>query len=125
MGIGFCLRNECFRDHLVPRNNLVPEVPRRSRGPRVTEGCRGDDRDSPAGIEHQQVIISVVNVDLANPDMPAEAGSSQIPDWWKVYEGLSDEEEGHEHDDERRTQQPAFARIPTQLRTARRGLWPR
>jgi hypothetical protein len=36
--------------------------------------------------ENQQVIISVVNVDLALP------ASEEVPDWWKVYEGLNDED---------------------------------
>lgn len=42
--------------------------------------------------EHQQIIISVVNLDLASPvesPIPASAG---VPEWWNVYEGLNDEE---------------------------------
>jgi hypothetical protein len=38
--------------------------------------------------EHQQVIISVVTL----PDEPAIPGSDGVPDWWKVYEGMDDEE---------------------------------
>ncbi|HEV3142782.1 MAG TPA: hypothetical protein VGZ47_02740 [Gemmataceae bacterium] len=41
--------------------------------------------------EHQQVIISVTNLNLAKADQPA-APSEEVPEWWKVYEGLSDEE---------------------------------
>jgi hypothetical protein len=41
--------------------------------------------------EDQQVIISVVNLDLTGTEestVPAEGG---VPAWWKVYEGLGDE----------------------------------
>jgi hypothetical protein len=38
--------------------------------------------------EHQQVIISVVT----RPIEPAFPESQGVPDWWKVYEGLDDEE---------------------------------
>lgn len=42
--------------------------------------------------ETQQVIVNVVNVEVA----PATVGGHQqaevgVPDWWKIYEGLSDE----------------------------------
>jgi hypothetical protein len=40
--------------------------------------------------EHQQVIISVVTVDLAPPIESAVPASEDVPDWWKVYEGLND-----------------------------------
>jgi len=42
--------------------------------------------------EHQQVIISVVNVDLARPIESATLASDAVPDWWKVYEGLNDQD---------------------------------
>jgi hypothetical protein len=42
-----------------------------------------------------RLIIDVVELDVQSK--PSQAGSagdsqSQIPEWWKVYEGLSDEE---------------------------------
>jgi hypothetical protein len=47
--------------------------------------------------ENQQVIINVVNVDIsAAPSEQANPNGAQpddeVPEWWKVYEGLSDEE---------------------------------
>jgi hypothetical protein len=42
--------------------------------------------------DHQQVIISVVNLDLTSPDEPAAPASGDMPAWWNIYEGLSDEE---------------------------------
>lgn len=47
--------------------------------------------------ENQQIIVSVVNIDVSqNPsEQPKSNGTqseSEIPEWWKVYEGLSDEE---------------------------------
>jgi hypothetical protein len=39
--------------------------------------------------EHQQVIISVVNVDLGQP---AGTPAPVTPPWANIYEGLSDEE---------------------------------
>jgi hypothetical protein len=42
--------------------------------------------------EHQQVIISVVNVDLTRPVESPLPAAEEVPDWWKVYEGLNDED---------------------------------
>ena len=42
--------------------------------------------------EHQQIIISVVNLDLTSPDEPTAAKPGEVPAWWNVYEGLSDED---------------------------------
>lgn len=42
--------------------------------------------------EHQQVVISVVNLDLARPDESAIPTPGGVPAWWNIYEGLSDEE---------------------------------
>jgi hypothetical protein len=42
--------------------------------------------------EHQQVIISVVTVDLARPVESGLPASKEVPEWWKVYEGLNDED---------------------------------
>lgn len=44
--------------------------------------------------ENQQIVINVVNLDISPPkqesvDMPTD---QEVPAWWKVYEGLSDEE---------------------------------
>ena len=42
--------------------------------------------------EHQQVIISVVNLDAASPEKSAASSAEGVPAWWNIYEGLSDEE---------------------------------
>ena len=42
--------------------------------------------------EHQQIIISVVNLDLASPDPSAVPASAGVPAWWNIYEGLSEED---------------------------------
>ena len=42
--------------------------------------------------EHQQVIINVVNLDLSKPDKSAPSNSQKVPDWWNIYEGLTDKE---------------------------------
>ena len=41
--------------------------------------------------EHQQIIISVVNLDLASPVESPTPPSAGVPEWWNVYEGLNDE----------------------------------
>ena len=42
--------------------------------------------------ENQQVIISIVSPSLASHETPSAQTDLQIPEWWKIYEGLSDEE---------------------------------
>jgi hypothetical protein len=44
--------------------------------------------------ETQQVIVNVVNLDLgpAVPASPDAKGVAEVPDWWKIYDGLSDKE---------------------------------
>src|SRR3954447_24419756 len=42
--------------------------------------------------EHQQVIISVVNLDLTSPDTTAVPASEATPAWGNIYEGLGDED---------------------------------
>jgi len=43
--------------------------------------------------EHQQVIISVVNLDRTNgDDSSAVAASGGVATWWNIYEGLSEED---------------------------------
>jgi hypothetical protein len=42
--------------------------------------------------EHQQVIISVVNLDPASPDESAVPATGDMPAWRNIYEGLGDEE---------------------------------
>jgi len=42
--------------------------------------------------DHQQVIISVVNLDLKNPAESTVPASRAVPVWWNIYEGLSDED---------------------------------
>jgi hypothetical protein len=47
--------------------------------------------------EHQQVVIRVVDAQervssAAEPGSAGEQPDSKVPEWWKVYEGLSDEE---------------------------------
>jgi hypothetical protein len=42
--------------------------------------------------ETQQVVVNVVNLD-STPDIPPVSTSeAEVPDWWKIYEGLNDEE---------------------------------
>ena len=43
--------------------------------------------------ENQQVVISVLDVDMSKP-LPAQTHSpeDEIPEWWKVYDGLSDDD---------------------------------
>ncbi len=47
--------------------------------------------------DNQQIIVSVVNIGAAQkplePKQPNGAPpTSEIPEWWKIYEGLCDEE---------------------------------
>lgn len=42
--------------------------------------------------EHQQVIIRIVDLDPASPDQSAVPGAEGVPAWWKIYEGLSNED---------------------------------
>ena len=42
--------------------------------------------------ETQQVIVNVVNLDLSSEVSPATSSEAEVPQWWKIYEGLSDEE---------------------------------
>lgn len=42
--------------------------------------------------DNQQVVISVVSVDLAHPVESLIPAAEGVPDWWKVYEGLNDED---------------------------------
>jgi hypothetical protein len=43
--------------------------------------------------ETQQVIVKVVNLDLGPtaPASPDGTGGAEVPDWWKIYDGLGDE----------------------------------
>lgn len=42
--------------------------------------------------ENQQLVIGVVNVDLSESPKPAPAEATEVPAWWKVYEGLSEDQ---------------------------------
>jgi hypothetical protein len=42
--------------------------------------------------ETQQIIVNVVNIDFAPESSAAGDTISDIPDSWKIYEGLSDAE---------------------------------
>ena len=44
--------------------------------------------------ETQQVIVKVVNLDLGATALETadRKGAADVPDWWRIYEGLSDEE---------------------------------
>lgn len=42
--------------------------------------------------ETQQIIVNVVNIDLAPASTPIHDTDSDVPDSWKIYEGLSDAE---------------------------------
>jgi hypothetical protein len=42
--------------------------------------------------EHQQVIVSIVNINLAESrETPAAKPAQTLDDWTRVYDGLSDE----------------------------------
>jgi hypothetical protein len=44
--------------------------------------------------ETQQVIVNVVNAELPaeNPAETVHQGIPDVPDWWRIYDGLSDDE---------------------------------
>ena len=42
--------------------------------------------------EDQQIIISIVNRDMASPEQSAIPASEGVPAWWNLYDGLSEEE---------------------------------
>ena len=42
--------------------------------------------------ETQQVIVNVVNLDLSAGKIESVEQSAEVPDWWKVYDGLTDDE---------------------------------
>jgi hypothetical protein len=42
--------------------------------------------------EHQQIIISVVDLERARPAEPLTPAPTDVPEWWNVYEGLNDED---------------------------------
>jgi hypothetical protein len=47
--------------------------------------------------DDQRVVINVVDLDATetSPGQDSDAGSclpQEVPDWWKIYEGLSEEE---------------------------------
>jgi hypothetical protein len=42
--------------------------------------------------DQQQVVITVVEQPSANVASASNPIADGIPDWWKIYEGLSDEE---------------------------------
>lgn len=44
-------------------------------------------------LETQQLVLNLVNPDIDRAiQAPDEAKGSEVPNWWKIYEGLSDEE---------------------------------
>lgn len=42
--------------------------------------------------ETQQIIVNVVNIDLAPASSIIRDSASDVPDSWKIYDGLSDAE---------------------------------
>ena len=42
--------------------------------------------------ENQQLIISVVSPDVPGSDISCHANTGAVPEWWNIYEGLSDQE---------------------------------
>jgi hypothetical protein len=42
--------------------------------------------------ETQQVIVNVINLDVSSDVMAAIPPEAEVPEWWKIYEGLSDDE---------------------------------
>ena len=67
---------------------------------RDVRDLRDDDRSAVEHIvghsvgENQRLIIQVTELDLSGsePVQPSSQGQTEIPDWWNIYEGLSDEE---------------------------------
>lgn len=43
-------------------------------------------------MDTQRVIVKVVNLDVASAPETPQGEIPGVPDWWRVYEGLSDEE---------------------------------
>jgi hypothetical protein len=41
--------------------------------------------------ETQQVIVKVINLDVSSDVMAATRPEAEVPEWWKIYEGLSDD----------------------------------
>lgn len=42
--------------------------------------------------DHQQLVIQVVNADVTSTRGATAPGAGALPEWCRVYEGLSDEE---------------------------------
>jgi hypothetical protein len=43
--------------------------------------------------ETEQVVVTVVNLNLEPSHVQASGQiSAEVPEWWKIYEGLSDQE---------------------------------
>jgi hypothetical protein len=42
--------------------------------------------------ENQQLIISVVGPDVPASNTSGDADAGAVPEWWNIYEGLSDQE---------------------------------
>jgi hypothetical protein len=42
--------------------------------------------------ENQQLVIRVVTLDPQVPEPPSVTAAASLPDWYRVYEGLSDQE---------------------------------
>jgi hypothetical protein len=71
----------------------------------ITRNVRDIDEADRGALEHvigqslhedQQLVISVISISSSPPpqvDEPSVArADEQVPEWWNVYEGLSDEE---------------------------------
>jgi hypothetical protein len=42
--------------------------------------------------DHQQIIIRVVDLEPAKSGQSAVSAIEDVPAWWRIYEGLSDED---------------------------------
>ena len=42
--------------------------------------------------ENQQLVIGVVNLDFTQSGSPPPSTPDEVPPWWNIYEGLSDDE---------------------------------
>ncbi len=42
--------------------------------------------------EEQQLVLGVQSPDQPTSNIPAEGTADCVPDWWRIYDGLSDAE---------------------------------
>ena len=78
-------RNVCYTSEMETVTRNVRDIPLGDRS--ALERVVGHQLR-----ETQQVIVNVVNLDLSSEVPPAPTVDAEVPQWWKIYEGLRDEE---------------------------------